>query len=103
MGHDLWLENGKASMFYVGTAPWHGLGQALERPATAAEAIRSANLDWDVVTKPLVVNDGTAYRPVPARFAIMPADRCEREDCPVFGICEQRVPAVAESRGVPVL
>jgi hypothetical protein len=83
--------DGKASMFSVGTPRWHGLGKRLERPATAAEAIRAANLDWDVVTKPPVVHDGTPYRPVPDRFAIMPADRCGREDAAI-----PRIPARAE-------
>ena len=47
MGHELYISDGKASMLYVGSRPWHGLGTQLNEPATAAEAIKAANLDWD--------------------------------------------------------
>lgn len=54
MAHELTITNGKASMKYVGGIPWHGLGTQLEKPVTSAEAIRAANLDWEVEKAPLV-------------------------------------------------
>jgi phage/plasmid-like protein (TIGR03299 family) len=51
--HELNFNNGKASMMYVGDAPWHNLGVKLDQPATAEEAVISAGLDYAVVKKPL--------------------------------------------------
>jgi hypothetical protein len=48
LSHRIYVDNGKASRMYVGQEPWHGLGTKLDRPATAAEAITTANLDWTV-------------------------------------------------------
>ena len=41
MSANLLIQNGKASMFYIDEVPWHGLGQKLDKPATAQEAIRA--------------------------------------------------------------
>jgi len=53
MAHDLSIEDGKAAMMYVGEVPWHGLGQKLDKPATSAEAIEAARLNWEVAKVPL--------------------------------------------------
>jgi phage/plasmid-like protein (TIGR03299 family) len=53
MAHNLNINKGKASMFYVGDVPWHALGTKLENPATSEEAIKAAGLDYTVRKQPL--------------------------------------------------
>lgn len=86
MPHELYIENGRASMFYVGQEPWHGLGTKLDGPATSAEAIRAAKLAWEVVKKPLcAVEDGISL-PLSRRFAVVRHDLWGKPECRVLGI-----------------
>src|SRR4051812_44398975 len=85
MAHELHIENGKASMMYVGESPWHGLGTELKSAATSAAAIKAANLAWEVVKKPLLAYDGRISHPVPDRFAVIRKDWLGQPK-PVFGI-----------------
>jgi phage/plasmid-like protein (TIGR03299 family) len=71
MAHDLNFVDGKASMFYAGEKPWHGLGTELAEPATAAEAIAAAGLDFDVALEPIVSTGGLA---VPMGRAVVRSD-----------------------------
>src|SRR5262249_16457554 len=57
MAHQLEVVDGKASLFFVGELPWHGLGQELHGRPTVAEAIAASGLDWDVELVPLVTQD----------------------------------------------
>jgi phage/plasmid-like protein (TIGR03299 family) len=74
MAHELEMQaDGTARMFYAGTAPWHGLGTAVEKELTWEGAIRLAGLDrWNVQLAPLgaLTHSGT-WEEIEGRQAIM--------------------------------
>jgi len=92
MAHEIYIDNGKPSMMYVGKEPWHGLGTKLDRPATAEEAIRTANLDWEVEKQPLFaigvnsMGTGSVALSIPDKFAVVRRDKWGQRNCPVLGI-----------------
>ena len=58
MAHKIETRDGKASHFFVGQTPWHGLGTKLNAPPTIEEGIKAAGLDWTVGLKPLFTGEG---------------------------------------------
>jgi phage/plasmid-like protein (TIGR03299 family) len=86
MGHNIETRNGQASLFYVNEEPWHGLGQKLEKPATAKEAITAAKLDWEVMKVPLYAEKDSGRVPVEDGFGIVRKDLWPGKDCKVLGI-----------------
>ena len=77
----------QTAMMYYGEVPWHSLGRKLDKPATAAEAIKAAQLDWEVEKKPLYVTQGQQYRKLPNRFAVVRKDQLAGDEPPdVLGI-----------------
>ena len=88
MGHNLNIEGGKVAMMSVGQVPWHGLGTILETPpATSAEAIKAANLDWEVGLKPMYCGDGQHfYKYPPNKMAVVRLDKWGHEDCVPFAL-----------------
>jgi phage/plasmid-like protein (TIGR03299 family) len=76
MSHNLNIRlDGKASMMYVGEAPWHGLGIRLPKLATSAEAIEAAGLDYQVDKKPMFTRGaGKARVEVPDHFCTIRRD-----------------------------
>jgi phage/plasmid-like protein (TIGR03299 family) len=74
--HNLNINNGKAAMFYVGEPPWHKLGTQLDHPATAAEAIQYAGLDFKVKLKPVKTVINRKQVVIPNSFATIRTDNC---------------------------
>jgi phage/plasmid-like protein (TIGR03299 family) len=68
------------TMFYTGADPWHRLGTRLDNPATAAEAIAAARLDWQVKMEPAYIQGMIGFRDT-QRFAIV---RQDTQD--IFGV-----------------
>jgi len=89
MAHNLYIENGKAHMMYVGELPWHKLGTPLREPATSAQAIKAAGLGWTVRKVPLYAIEGPGVAHVPRHYGVVPEDRWGKPDCPVFGIVSE--------------
>src|SRR6478609_3032985 len=50
--------NGKPAFAFYGADPWHRLGQKLDAPATAEEAIAAAGLDYEITLADVATVDG---------------------------------------------
>jgi phage/plasmid-like protein (TIGR03299 family) len=74
VAHNLNFKNGKASMFYVNEVPWHKVGTKLDKPATAEEAIKAAQLNYHVSKQPLYRHDGDGYISVSGIFVTVRED-----------------------------
>jgi phage/plasmid-like protein (TIGR03299 family) len=48
------------TMFYVRTAPWHGLGVQVEDALSSEEALIKSGLNWEVNQQPIRTNEGLA-------------------------------------------
>jgi phage/plasmid-like protein (TIGR03299 family) len=93
MAHELMFKDGEAALMYVGAVPWHGLGQQLSTPPTAAEAIKMAKLDWRVAKKPMYAMSEGIWYEIPDRYAIIREDLWGSEQCPIFAtVSENYVP-----------
>lgn len=46
------------TMFYTRVTPWHGLGTRVEEAPDSREALILADLDWQVIQKPIMTGDG---------------------------------------------
>lgn len=72
MSHNLNETNGKVSMMYIGETPWHRLGTKLDKPATAAEAIEAAGLEFTVERVPIKTE--THDLPIDTHYATVRTD-----------------------------
>jgi phage/plasmid-like protein (TIGR03299 family) len=46
------------TMFYTRQKPWHGLGTMVQEAPTSNDALVLAGLDWQVIQKPILTDDG---------------------------------------------
>jgi phage/plasmid-like protein (TIGR03299 family) len=53
MPADIAEVNGKPMMAYQGSMPWHRIGAEMAATADVPTALKAANLDWEVLLKPL--------------------------------------------------
>jgi len=75
MAHELNIEEGQASMMFVGEVPWHGLGTRLQKaPKTAEEAIKAARLEWEVGQKRVYGCEGQIFHEIEDRKAVVRLD-----------------------------
>lgn len=77
--------DGHAAVMVVGEPAWHRLGTVLDHPATAAEALAAAHLDWRVIKQPLFAGND-ARRAVSNYFAIVREDEWKQNKTTVLGI-----------------
>ena len=90
MAHNLANIANKPAMMYAGETPWHGLGTPLSRPATAAEAIKAAHLDWEVGKVPLHLKIKSRYQKIPHRYGVVRLDETGNPVSTVFGIVAEK-------------
>lgn len=79
MAHQLDIIDGKASMAYVGTTPWHGLGQRLDAGTDIDTWRRESGLDYSVLSAETMYRvagpDGQeSYRDFPGRKTLFRSD-----------------------------
>lgn len=74
MGHNININNGKASVFAVGEKPWHGLGTIVEKAVTSADAMKLAGLDYEVVKQPIFIQGPKGNIQVKDAFATVRTD-----------------------------
>src|SRR5438270_5239002 len=57
MSHGIDESTGRASMAYVGTVPWHGLGQELAPGEPIEQWANAASLNWTALLSPVLYRD----------------------------------------------
>ena len=67
-------QTGKDSIFVVREPAWHGLGQVVDNPLTAVEALKEAQLDWEVRKQPALYQVGDNVIEIPRTNAIVRGD-----------------------------
>lgn len=73
------------AMFYTGEMPWHGGGNALERPATMDEALGAGGLDWEVHQVEMTTDEDPPS-PIRRRVAWVRSDRPAGHEGRVLGV-----------------
>lgn len=76
------------TMAYYGQVPWHRHGTRLNSPATAAQAMAAAGLDWEVQKQPLYTGVNRDIR-VNSRYVVCRTDRLGEPDGGQLGVVGQ--------------
>ncbi len=74
MAHDLDHSTGKPAMAYVGTTPWHGLGEKLPPGQTIEQWAAAARLNWEIQTHPVQYQFAGKTCLMPNRFVLARSD-----------------------------
>ena len=77
MAHDLNFNKKRKTVSFASHSEvaWHGLGQIVDHAMTAEEAIRLANLDYEIIKVPICPKIGDIYgEAIPKRFATVRKD-----------------------------
>jgi phage/plasmid-like protein (TIGR03299 family) len=75
MAHELEiLENGEAAMAYAGAVPWHGLGKKVPSDLSPEQMLKAANLDWEVVKRPMFFESASGKILTQARALVRSSD-----------------------------
>jgi phage/plasmid-like protein (TIGR03299 family) len=81
MAHLLEMINGKASMFYYGEKPWHGLGTSVESAQSAWDAMKLAKLDFEVSKLPAFCEFNGKRVNIDGKFATIRTDTAKALGC----------------------
>ena len=77
------------SMFYVRTAPWHGLGVEVKEALSSKDALKVAGLDWRVLQEDVYTDGhGGIYTDIivpEGHIFAMGDNRTKSQDCRQFG------------------
>jgi phage/plasmid-like protein (TIGR03299 family) len=78
MSHELTIrKNGHVEMAYVGSTPWHGLGQKLEENTSIEEWQRAAGMDWRIQRSKVryaVDREATQFRTMDDKHVLFRSD-----------------------------
>lgn len=89
-------------MFYYGKTPWHELGNKVERPATAEEALKYGRLDWEVE----LIDIQTAEIPptyISRRKAVVRKDKQPKDENRVLGVVHPGFRALQNRAGLELV
>jgi phage/plasmid-like protein (TIGR03299 family) len=89
------------SMFYYGERPWHGKGTKLTQAATADEALREGNLDWEVGLVPIETAENPPS-PITRRKAVVRKDLQPGDPSRVVGVVHPGFHPLQNREGVKI-
>ena len=86
MARDIAMIDGKPAMMHSGQIPWQGVGKRLNGPVNAREAIKEAQLDWEVKKVPIYLKPNKHYKVIANKFAVVRTDSTNLKDVVALGV-----------------